>query len=305
MVARHRPTVLGIPALLALCALCGCGKGPSTPTTSPESPSNLAGNWLLFGTLPKFVVGFEQAPGLSASFDVSQGKVTGYGELRLQCVSGQVTSSLGVGESLTGDLAADGSFNLASVHPALNNEAPTFFIQGKVPDSPGGTWSGTYTFTSDGLSLSGAPSCQTQTASFTATPVQDVSGTYTGAGSLSGTVLGAAGTSTSVILNLQQGGLLHSALNSPVQSRLALSGTIDVKGISCFNTGTISLKTPSEVLGNTFRAAFTMDDGSELVAYGSIADTEADALILENYRVTGGSCSGGYSFGLPGLPVHK
>ncbi len=93
---------------------------------------------------------------------------------------------------------------------------------------------------------------------------------------------------------LQQGGpasLDPPVGNSPVNSVSALSGTISVKGSTCFSSGTAKIPSGS-VFGSRVDAQFAMDDGSILFLNGTIKDTAMSAITVTSILVNGGTCNG-------------
>ncbi len=277
--------------------LCGCGAHPASAPSMPSPTSFLAGNWLLFGALP--VSGFSNGPGLAMSFDVVGNHIVASANLEVTCgisFGGGFTSGATYGAVLNGTIAPDGGFTLSD---PTGDPFTSFTVQGTVPGSAGASWSGKYSFSSTGPSLPNPPPCAgTQTGTFTATPIGDVTGTYTGTSSTFPTLGNSAvNTAVTMSLNLQQGGTLYNPLSLPsIYSRLALAGSIQLQGFSCFSRGATSTTLASEVSGSRISMSFLMDDGSTAELLGSILDTESMRLSIDSLFVRGGQCGGNYLF---------
>lgn len=196
---------------------------------------------------------------------------------------------------LTGTIAADGSFSLSS--PARDT-VTALTVQGTVPSSAGASWPGKYSFSATPLTPTNAPACVSLDAPFDATSIQNLSGTYTGTSArLPGIENSLTATPITMSLALQQGGMFYSPLAAvPVNSELALEGSIQIQGFSCFSKGTASTSLPNNVAGSRINVNFLMDDGSTLQVLGSILDTGARRLSVDSVSVRGGQCAGAYLF---------
>lgn len=281
--------------------LNGCGSAIYTTLPAPVvTASPLAGNWLLYGTLPNPVTG-AAAPGVFAvSFDIVGNTVTGAASGSTTCPGGGLTFEA----SLHGTIAADGSF---AVTTNPGNTSYLVTLQGSVPKSTSGSWSGSYTIVEAKVPPAPALGCTVnQSGMFTATAMGDVKGTYTGAGMLTPAGVHTTALPLSVAVVLQQGGLLYSFNpgTAAVYSRLGLTGSLQVQGFSCFRTGTITTL-PSEVRGGSFVVYFLMDDGSALELFGRIDDPGPMALSIDKIYVQGGKCDGLYGIGLESIMVHR
>ncbi len=226
------------------------------------------------------------------TFDVNGSNVVGVGVVSLACASGVSSGRLnGVGSVIlvSGPVAADGTFT-------LENRAPTsgtlfdvdLFVQGTVPKTSQGAWSGNYTIGSTEVGC-----LTTVSGSFTAAPIQAVTGTY--AGSLTLPQLGTMGTSTqtpvTVQMTLQQGGTFVSpATGNGVYSNTTLTGSVQVTGTTCFASGKVSTAFPSVVEGDLVEAIFTMDDGSQMEVTGTVEDVLASRMSVHSVRGSGGKC---------------
>jgi hypothetical protein len=122
--------------------------------------------------------------------------------------------------------------------------------------------------------------------SFTAVPIQPVTGTFAGSASL-GT--GSSGSPLNLSVVLQQGSAGFVMPPSFVNSQNVLSGSITVQGTSCFTKGSLSLGQGS-VDGGFVQTQFAMDDGSKLLLTGAIEDTAVSKVRLDNLAVFGGQC---------------
>lgn len=268
--------------LLLLLALSGCGSIISTATSTPGNESALTGNWLVTGSLPNFGPGVFPLPpspsiGLALSLDVVGEQVIASNSVFYGCGSG---GGGGAGYLATAQIAADGTFTLQT--PVLSGPAPTiaFTVNGVVPKTSGGTWSGTYSATNANAG------CSPVSGSFTAVPIQPVTGTFAGSANL-GTV--SSGTPVSLSVVLQQGSAGFVTTPNFIDSQNVLSGTITVQGTSCFTKGTLSLG-QGLVAGGFVQAQFAMDDGSKLLVTAAIEDTAVSKLKLSSFLVVGGQC---------------
>ena len=251
-------------------------------TSTPRAENALTGNWLLTGSLPNFGPGVFPLPpspsiGLAMSLNVVGEQVIGSDSMLYSCGSGGAGDA---GYLATAQIAADGSFTLQT--PVLSGLAPTvtFTVNGVVPQTAGGTWSGTYGATNANTG------CSPVSGSFTAVPIQPVTGTFAGSASL-GT--GSSGSPLNLSVVLRQGSAGFVTIPNSVNGQNVLSGSITVQGTSCFTKGTLSLGQGS-VDGGFVQAQFAMDDGSRLFLTGAIEDTAVSKVKLENLLVVGGQC---------------
>ena len=132
---------------------------------------------------------------------VGEQVVASYSDL-YTCGSG---AAGGAGYLATAPIAADGSFMLQT--PVLSGLVPTvtFTLNGVVPQAAGGTWSGTYSAANSNTG------CSPVSGSFTATPIQSVTGTFAGSTSL-GTGSSSSPLNLSVVLQQGSAGFV-TALN--------------------------------------------------------------------------------------------
>jgi hypothetical protein len=239
---------------------------------------------------------------LAMTFDVRGGKYVVAGGFGSNYCNG-VQSGFEFGSVVagTGNLAADGSFTLAT--PA-NDPFETISINGTAPPISGEPWSGSYA-----VSLGGGhtPACDMNlSGTFTATSFPLVSGVYVGTGSTSAGPNGVPpATPITFQVTLKQGGTVTNPGNGVASiffSDTMLTGSIKVQGSSCFNSGVTSATSLSAVLGNEVDARFLMDDGSTLSLLGSLTDITEGHIATNFVLVTGGNCGGiGKVIRLPGL----
>jgi hypothetical protein len=279
--------------LTSILWLTACGSTPA-PVQSAD-PANLSGNWLIFGSLPTSAINVTRVPGLAITIDVKGTTLTVSAAFNALCSSGTSAGLLtqGIINSLSGTVAADGSFSIGS---------ESFGVKGVVPSAIGLAWAGTYSL------IGNNPSCNfNQSGSITATAVQEIVGTYTATGSFQyGSGAGvAAGSPVTITPVLQQGATFYDQINTPAYSNLALGGTLHVIGFSCFTHGTLSTSLASEVFGSEFTANYVMDDGSQLTLNGNIVDPTSARLVLTVLFVNSGPCGGVYNFGYSPLIVQR
>ena len=227
--------------------------------------------------------------GLALNLDIINGQVTGYGSLQIPCSSnGSLLGGVGGGTRLaSAAVAADGTFTLTDVLVG-NSTQHQIIVQGTVPATVGGTWSGTYTAAAPQASCNGVV-LPSQTGIFTTQRIADLNGTYAGHGVLNNT-----SAAVSFAAALTQGG--PTSLNSwtsALNDQSVLNGTLQVQGISCFQGGTMKT-TPgfpeASLIGNQAQTEFLMDDGSTVLLNGAESDTSASTLSRVTLLVVGGGC---------------
>jgi hypothetical protein len=256
--------------------IVGCGS--PMPVVGSNADSALAGNWNLVGT-----GAFNSSPSISLAVFVSGNQVTATGNEFLACTTGGGGGSV----SLSGQIAADGSFQLvepATLTMTLNGSTVQLAISGRVPAVGSSTWSGTYAFT-----VTPTVGCiASQSGTFTAAAIPAFTGTYTGT-----LAQGVSGPSIGASLSVTQGAATVSSF--PVlgsfQNYLPLTGTIAVTGISCFTHGTVSTNAISEIEGDHVYMIFTMDDGSELFVVGSFLGTDDSSVQVTGLDSSQSLCS--------------
>jgi hypothetical protein len=266
--------------LIASHALLGCGSGASSSTPAGPAISPLTGNWNLFGSRTLL-----QYPFLSLTLIVNGNEIIAQGDQSVQCPN---LSGSGGTVGLTGQIAADGTFELSDVG---RNSSFLFSIMGTVPPSGSSTWAGTYTLTTAPAS---AGCTINQTAPFTATAFAPLDGTYTGT-LIEGSSASPTGSAT-VSLNVSQGSAIVA--QSPAPSYLPLTATIAVTGFSCFTHGTSStISGASVVKGDVSDIMFNMDDSSQVILSGHLDGTDSSQLNQTNLAILSGQCSGTGAFG--------
>jgi hypothetical protein len=126
----------------------GCGGGSVPPVPVVPAVSPLAGNWLIVGPMPSNEFSFPPMSGfsLAMSFDVTGNDALATGFASGSCAppptSPFVNAAFSFGATVTGTIAADGSFTLQS--PG-NVPVDSLSIQGKVPQANGDPFLGSYT----------------------------------------------------------------------------------------------------------------------------------------------------------------
>ena len=270
--------------------LFGCG-GEGAPKSTAPAGSALAGNWLLVGPMPTTGLLLTPPTGfrLAMTFDVNGNNVIAGGSGNNSCGGGG--ESFGFASLTTGTIAADGSFVLQT--PA-NFPIGTISINGRVPETSGGSWPGSYTASFSTHVLGPvAQTCNTNlTGTFTATPFPLVRGAYTGTGTSQTTVNGLpVTTAISVGVVLQQGGTVTSPITGlPFTSNTVLTGRINVQGSPCFTSGVTASTPLSAVEGNQIVATFTMDDGSTVALEGTLTDPTESTILTNVLLVVAGPC---------------
>ncbi len=115
----------------------------------------------------------------------------------------------------------------------------------------------------------------------------------------------------SLSLNLRQGAPLLSG--STVSSRLGISGTLQISGISCFTSGVVGTTANSGTLGvgtgvvegSQAVLPLTMNDGSTAQLLFASQDAASSQLAVSILDVPSGTCAGHYSFFLSPLILLK
>jgi hypothetical protein len=277
-----------------LIALSGCGGSSSEPPApSAVGIAALKGNWLVAGSVQDDELGVSNPAqptfSLTMTLDVVNGQVIAQSTYSYPCGMSTVG---GAGSMSAATIAADGSFTLQSLPLSGVTPAVVLSVHGTVPQTAGASWTGTY------MATNSNQGCLPVTGSFTATPIQPITGTFAGMVGL-GAPNSALVTAPVISVALQQGGpaSLDAPLGiSPVNSVGALSGTITVSGFPCFTSGTASVP-DGWVSGSFFEARFTMNDGSTLLLSGDIGDTSSSSIILNSLAVSGGGCNGWFGPG--------
>jgi hypothetical protein len=256
--------------------LSGCGS--SMPVVSSSVTSALAGNWNLVGS-----GAFVTFPSISLAIFVNGNQVSATGTELIGCATGGGGGSV----SLSGQIAADGTFQLVEPSTSLstlNGSTVQLAIKGSVPADGSSTWSGTYAFT-----VTPTAGCiASQSGSFTAAAIPAFTGTYVGT-----LTQGVSGPSIGASLSVTQGSQTASplAIAGVPQYYLPLTGTITVTGVSCFTHGTMSTNAINEIEGDRVSMIFTMDDGSQLFVNGSFSGTDDTSVQVTGLESLHSACS--------------
>jgi len=276
-------------ATASIGALAGCGAVSGGGGATAPVNTNLTGNWLLAGTLPNINSNMLPAPvGVTATFQVTGSNVVGAVTGIFPCSTVETGDYVG---AVQGTIAADGSFTLTS---AVLPNGSTASIQGRVPETAGGTWSGSYTIST----MCGSSSGQVAASSF---PL--ITGTYAG-----NAVLGSLSSTTTypitVKTNLQQGGYIGSGTTSSY-SEVLLTGTIAITGSPCLSSGTSTgAVSPGGVSGNSVLATFLMNDGSTFIMSGPVTSMDISKMQVSFFTLGAGTCNSN-SIGLPAQLVKQ
>jgi hypothetical protein len=165
-------------------------------------------------------------------------------------------------------------------------------VQGSVPASAGGVWSGTYTVSAPLASCYGVVP-PTQAGAFMAQKIADLDGTFAGKGTVNeaGNV---SSTAVTFAASLTQGGPVSlDGITDRLNDQSVLNGTLQVQGISCFKGGTVKTSTgfpEASLTGNLGLMEFLMDDGSTVLLNLKESDTAASTLTYVTLLVSGGTC---------------
>jgi hypothetical protein len=280
----------GLPAY----AQSGTDATPTSPPQSSIPSSALNGNWYIAGNRMK-----KQFPLLSIYLHVDGTQIIGHGWVQAVCLN-DARYGGGGNLSLNGEIAPHGLFTLKTgPRNTLQVE-----ISGQVPAEGATTWSGEYTLTGD---ISHECPSYRQTNSFTATPLVALNGTFSGSlkihyfQSAPATSTDPEGSQVHFSITVAQGAAASQRLKTGgVHFYLPLTGTIQVKGSSCFSHGQADPLTysthgsvPSRYStlgGDALDLWFAMDDESQVNVIAVFADPDASALSIINARVIGGKC---------------
>lgn len=294
-----RLKIVAIILCLSLWAPLGCGfiGYPFQTTPVVANPAEkLEGNWLIFGSLPQLNTP-DPTPGLALSLSTDGTTITGAASLSGKCSSGDPFVLI-FDNAISATPDSTGHF----VTSSTQSFGWGFTLTGTAPSLSGQPWSGTYELTNDGVSNI----CAFHGSGvFTATPIGQLTGTFTGSGAV--TSAGGTGTTKAVVISatLTQGTARSTAGGNTVYDAQLMQGLIQIDGIPCFSHGVSSPPSGGSVLGNEFLTDFKMDDGSSLQAVGTIANIAATKLLLNNFSVIGGACSGNYVLAAPGSTLSR
>jgi hypothetical protein len=290
----------GLSLLVAgsLClGLLGCGANGGTPPTQRPAAANLAGNWLLAGSLPEgpFATGAE--PKLSVTFSTVGDQLVATGRAEVPCppttVAGLLTNNdVVVIFTASGSEDSEGGFLVQSPPTTtLGTPIPSVNISGTVPASAGGAWEGSYI-----VNTNGTQPCSLQQGGYVnAERMQPVSGTYVATGTY---LSGGTKTPVTVTMTLEQGASSTLPTGTVVDTAYVLSGSLIVIGIPCFHSGsTVSPSSPlpsgvgSVLFGAMGFPGFRMDDGSLVTVNFGVNDLGAQQLNVTGLGIGGGTCT--------------
>ena len=290
-------TMLMLLMLAGLSAYAQSGTD-ATPTSPPPSPipsSALNGNWYIAGNRAK-----KQFPLLSIYLHVKGTQIVGMGDVQAVCPDDPRNGAGGINMGLQGEISPDGGFILR------NSPRNTIHVEisGQVPPEGETTWNGEYILAGD---ISQRCPSYRQTNSFTAIPIAALRSTFSGwlkihyfqSASAASTDPGSSQANFSI--TVAQGAAASQTLKTGgVHFYLPLTGTIQVKGSSCFLHGQADPLTysthgsvPSRYStlgGDALDLWFAMDDESQVNVIAVFADPGASALSIVNARVIGGKC---------------
>jgi hypothetical protein len=253
----------------------------------------MTGNWLITGALPFLGSGqFANTNfGVTMTFSAVGNQIVGGGSFQAPC---SPAGLIGGGIVVSGRVDAKGTLSAQTSTTQSSGDVTlqplggaTLELQGSVPAGTPGSWSGTYSFSSNNSScpfISSGP--------FTAVRIAAVTGTYTGSTTLlpSGGALSGSGQPISLTFALQQ---QQSTTEIPGVNGGVLAGTVEVQGSPCFSSGTIVQAQPpveGNVLGSKLLTTFTMNDGSYLNLSANLEDVTSGKLEVIGLLFSGGAC---------------
>ena len=267
----------------------------TSPPPLPITSSPLNGNWNLTGNRQK-----KQFPLLSMYLQVNGTRIIAGGDYQAVCPDSPRDGAGSIGGNLQGEIAPDGSFTLRNAPRATIQVE----ISGHAPSEGATTWSGEYTLTGD---VSRKCPAYRQTNSFTATPFAPLSGTFSGLlkmkyfQSPSPAYTGPQSYQAKFSITAAQGAVVaHRLKTDDVHFYLPLTGTIHVKGSSCFSLGVADPATYSphglvpsrysSISGDSVNLWFAMNDESQLHVIAVFTDPGEAGLSIVNALVIGGKC---------------
>ncbi len=225
--------------------------------------SAIDGNWHLTGEDTP-----SQYPYLAIAMGVHGNTIYGQGDIHMQCGRGATTA---VEFSVTGQIAADGSFLLTGTWPQFR-----LAIRGKVPAAGASTWAASVTC--GGLASVGdgtKRSCEGPSGGFAATLIPPLDGTY--AGTVSGKGLDAPITVSATIAQGEFTSGKRSA-SEPETYYTPLRATITVNGLPEPLTGEAIAWPNSRIVADSVFLTFHLEDGSNLSLGGYFTDSSRTTL---------------------------
>ena len=256
--------------VIASGALAGCGG-----LIVPASPSfgSVDGNWNLAGNRA-----LGQYPLLSVAIVVNGSQITANGDMQVTCAN-PPADSVGGNFDLTGQIASDGTFQLAAPSN-LPAGSLKIVVNGTLPAKGATNWTGEYSITDS----PGYTSCiVNQSAPFTAAEFAPFDGTY------AGTLTTQSGHATAS-LTVSQGAATAFQLPSGPQYYLPLEATLAVSGSPCFTQGATTPAPINSIEGDFSNMNFAMNDGSQVLVSGWFTGPNESAFDAVVFAVIGGKC---------------
>lgn len=260
-----------LPLLLLSAGVTSCIQ------SAPKTYEAIDGNWHLTGAVGDFPTSLSQSPLLAFSIGAVGNNIYANGHFGMTCSDG----STGFGNvtisgttSLTGSIAADGTFVLANSASLLDSIQIT--IKGKIPENGTTTWPGSYTIT--GTTAQTACS-QSQSGTFVASLYPLLNGTY------SGTIVSPQpGSTITVTTQITQNAF--TATTSPPSTApvffAPLTATITVDNGSSKTSGTTSIQgipaSSSRANGDLFTLQYVLINGNVLTLTGRFGDSSESTL---------------------------
>jgi hypothetical protein len=230
---------------------CGGGTGTSNPGASAQTPpTTLTGNWFLAGSRVPAAY-----PTLSTALHVQGNIITGEMAFLVQCTSAGVTSGISSSSfAINGTIANDGTFQAstgtigggtqATISISLTGNSP-------LPATPS-VWTGAYSLVFASGST-GTPCNAAQSASFTATPIAPVTGTYIGVPVNPGSFQEPFGAGAVVSVQITQGTPTLVTRGPASTYPIPLTANLTIANSPCaFSGSTTGIPEPSSISGDSF-----------------------------------------------------
>jgi hypothetical protein len=269
-------------SLLRLPLLLSCLGVTSCIQISRQPSSALNGNWHISGAPSSrgpLQIPLQQSPLLTFAIGVIGETVNASGSVGINCSN---SSSLGGGTTLTGRVAADGTFQMSNAAQPV--DTIQIAIQGKVPADRETTWTGSYTVTN----AVPATGCSfNATGNFVASRYPPLNGTYSGM--ITGQGLG---TGVKVTAQISQG--VFTSANLPKSGRATyftpLNSTMEVSGSATLTSGSTESEAASgesSIAGDGFILNYKMNDGSMLALSGWFGESSQSTLHVNLFNFNG------------------
>lgn len=240
---------------LTACGAGSVGSAPVTPVApSPPltPPTTLTGNWFLAGSRVPAAY-----PTVSTTLYIQGNIVKGEAAFLARCTSTGVTSTTtSSGVAINGTIANDGTFQASTGtigNTALGTVSLSLTGSSPLPATPS-VWTGTYSlvFTSGS---NGAPCGTAQTATFAATPIADLTGTFIGVPANTNSPFGSGAV---VSVQITQGTPTLVTRGSTTRYQIPLTANLSITNTSCpFSGSTTGVPELSSISGDSFGIAFT------------------------------------------------